>query len=124
MTMTEAMRERHTVRKYTDKALPQEIIEKLNARIDENNSRFGLEVKLITDSADGLNLFAKLAAKGVKNYFVLAADGGEEAAAGADRKKQGDESDRHHRTAGGGKAAFCRLPRAVAGGGFSRKIGH
>lgn len=80
MTMTEAMRERHTVRKYTDKALPQEIIEKLNARIDENNSRFGLAVKLITDSADGLNFFAKLAAKGVKNYFVLAADGGEEAA--------------------------------------------
>lgn len=74
------MRERHTVRKYTDKALPQEIIEKLNARIDENNSRFGLAVKLIPDSADGLNLFAKLAAKGVKNYFVLAADGGEEAA--------------------------------------------
>ena len=74
------MRERHTVRKYTDKALPQEIIEKLNARIDENNSRFGLAVKLITDSADGLNLFAKLAAKGVKNYFVLAADGREEAA--------------------------------------------
>ena len=83
MTMTEAMRERHTVRKYTDKALPQEIIEKLNARIDENNSRFGLAVKLITDSADGLNLFAKLAAKGVKNYFVLAADGGEEAAENA-----------------------------------------
>ena len=79
MTMTEAMHERHTVRKYTDKALPQEIIEKLNARIDENNSRFGLSIKLITDSADGLNLFAKLSAKGVKNYFVLAGNGGDEA---------------------------------------------
>lgn len=80
MTMTEAMHERHTVRKYAEKALSQEIIEKLNARIDENNSRFGLSVKLITDSADGLNLFAKLAAKGVKNYFVLAGNGGDEAA--------------------------------------------
>lgn len=79
MTMTEAMHERHTVRKYTEKALSQEIIEKLNARIDENNSRFGLSIKLITDSADGLNLFAKLAAKGVKNYFVLAGNGGDEA---------------------------------------------
>lgn len=79
MTMTEAMHERHTVRKYTEKELSQEIIEKLNARIDENNSRFGLSIKLITDSADGLNLFAKLAAKGVKNYFVLAGNGGDEA---------------------------------------------
>lgn len=79
MTMTEAMHERHTVRKYTEKAIPQEIIEKLNARINENNSRLGLSVKLITESEDGLNLFAKLAAKGVKNYFVLAGDGGDEA---------------------------------------------
>lgn len=79
MTMTEAMHERHTVRKYTEKALSQEIIEKLNARIDENNSRFGLSIKIITDSADGLNLFAKLAAKGVKNYFVLAGNVGDEA---------------------------------------------
>lgn len=80
MTMTEAMHERHTVRRYTDKVLPREIIEMLDARVDENNSRFGLSIRLITNSADGLNLFAKLAAKGVKNYFVLAADGGENAA--------------------------------------------
>lgn len=80
MTIAEAMHERHTVRKYTDKALSQEIIEKFNARIDENNSRFGLSIKLLTDSTDGLNLFAKLAAKGVKNYFVLAGNGGDEAA--------------------------------------------
>lgn len=80
MTMTEAMRERHTVRKYTDKALSQEIIEKLNAKTDENNSRFGLFVKLMTESADGVNLFAKFASKGVKNYFILAGDGREETA--------------------------------------------
>lgn len=67
MTMTEAMRERHTVRKYTDKALPQEIIEKLNARIDENNSRFGLAVKLGYSSSD-LMLFAQTL--GLNTWYI------------------------------------------------------
>ena len=81
MTMTEAMHERHTVRRYTDKTLPREMIEKLNMRIDENNDRFGLSIKLITNESSAVGVLVKLIlAKGVKNYFILAGDGSEDAA--------------------------------------------
>ena len=35
MTLEEAMRNRHTVRRYTDRKLPQEILEQLQRRIQK-----------------------------------------------------------------------------------------
>ncbi|MBQ0051278.1 MAG: hypothetical protein KBT11_04335 [Treponema sp.] len=42
-------------------------------RIKENNEKYGLNIELVTNNADGVAGFAKLIfAKGVNNYFVLA----------------------------------------------------
>lgn len=73
MTMKEAMHARHTVRKYTDKPLPADIIKLLNARIEDNNRAHNLAINLNTNDDSAFNALIKLIlAKGVKNYFVLA----------------------------------------------------
>lgn len=73
MTLKEAMQARHAVRRYTDKSIPAEIISKLNARILENNEKYGLAVKLITNDESAFGALIKLVlAKGIKNYFLLA----------------------------------------------------
>lgn len=72
MTIKEAMKERHMVRKYIDKPIPRELVEKLNARIRENNQVHDLSLSLVTGNADGLGAMAKMLGKGVKNYIILA----------------------------------------------------
>lgn len=73
MTIKEAIKQRHMVRKYTDKKIPAELVELLNARIEENNNVYGLNLQLVNGNADGIAGIAKLLlAKGVSNYFVLA----------------------------------------------------
>lgn len=75
MTMKEAMQARHTVRTYTDKPLPDDIIEKLNERIRENNEKSGLDIKLITGDPGAFDtLYNMILAKGVKNYFIMCGD--------------------------------------------------
>jgi hypothetical protein len=74
MTIKEAISVRHVVRKYVDKPIPAEILEKLNARIAENNSGYGLEMKLKIDDDKAFNAIIKMIlAKGVRNYLILAA---------------------------------------------------
>ena len=46
MTMEEAMRSRHTVRRYTDRRLPREVLEPLEARVRRNNQEHGLAMSL------------------------------------------------------------------------------
>ena len=61
------------VRKYTDKKIPAELTDSLNARIEEHNKKYGLNLKLVIGNADGVAGIAKLLlAKEVNNYFVLA----------------------------------------------------
>ena len=72
MTIKEAMKERHMVRKYIDRPIPSDLVEKLNARIAENNQTYSLSLSLVTGNADGLGTLAKMLGKGVKNYIVLA----------------------------------------------------
>ena len=55
MTMKEAMGARHTVRKYMDKPLPEEIVKKLKKRVSENNEAYGLAVELRTNDASAIN---------------------------------------------------------------------
>lgn len=40
MDMKQAMRERHMVRKYTDKAIPKDIVSLLNERVRWNNEHY------------------------------------------------------------------------------------
>lgn len=73
MDMKEAMEKRHMVRKYTDEPLSEEIIEKLNKRIEFNNNRYNLKMKLMINNENAVNAIIKLLlAKGVKNYIILA----------------------------------------------------
>lgn len=73
MTLQEAVKNRHTVRKYADRKIPKEAAAQLRARINENNQKYNLEMKLVLDHAEALGIIAGLTmAKGVRNYIVLA----------------------------------------------------
>lgn len=73
MTMKEAIKERHMVRQYTDKAIPADIVELINARIAENNKKYDLELALAVGNSDGIGGMAKLLpSRTVNNYIVLA----------------------------------------------------
>ena len=73
MTIKEAIKQRHMVRKYTDKPIPSNLVELLNARIAENNTTHGLNMKLVIGNSDGIGGMAKmLLTKTVHSYIVLA----------------------------------------------------
>ena len=73
MTIKEAIKERHMVRQYTDKTIPTDIVESLNARITENNIKYNLHLALVVGNSDGIGSMAKLLlSKTVNNYIVLA----------------------------------------------------
>ena len=73
MTIKEAMKERHMVRKYLDKKIPEDLVSKLNEKIEENNKKYDLSIKLMLDNDKAVNSIIKLLlAKGVKNYIILA----------------------------------------------------
>lgn len=73
MTIKEAIKERHTVRRYSDRQISGELAEMLNARLEENNKAHGLAMSLVMGNSDGLSGIAKtLMSKGVNNYFILA----------------------------------------------------
>lgn len=72
LLMKEAMHTRHTVRRYLDKPIPEEIIRKLNARIAENNRKYNLALKLMVNDDRPFNAILRtILAKGVKNYIIL-----------------------------------------------------
>ncbi len=73
MTIMEAIKSRHTVRKYTNRHIPQEIVSLLIERIKQNNEKYNIDMNLVTENTDAFNTFIKLVlAKGVNNYIVLA----------------------------------------------------
>ena len=73
MTIKEAMKERHMVRKYVDKEIPEDVVLKLNERIEQNNDKYNLSIKLMLNNDKAVNSIIKLLlAKGVKNYIILA----------------------------------------------------
>lgn len=75
MTIAEAMKNRHMVRKYKDIRLSGEIAEKLKARIEENNRSYNLGIKLMVNDEKAVGTIFKLIfTKGVKNYFIMAGD--------------------------------------------------
>ena len=73
MDMKEAMATRHTVRKYIDRSIPQELAADIAARIQQHNEVYGLNMQLVTENEDAFNALLKLVlAKGVRNYIILA----------------------------------------------------
>jgi hypothetical protein len=76
MDIMEAIRERHSVRRYTDKKIEGEVLDKLKKVIDECNKQSGLNIQLITDEPDAFDsIIARYGSfRNVKNYVALVGD--------------------------------------------------
>ena len=73
MTINEAIQTRHSVRSYTDRKIPDEIISRLSTEIDSCNQESGLHIQLVTNEPkafDGMMAhYGKFT--GVQNYIAL-----------------------------------------------------
>lgn len=79
MDLKEAMEQRHMVRKYQDKQIPKDLIQKLNERVEENNKKYNLTIRLMIDNEKSIGAIVKMIlAKNVKNYFIMAGDESED----------------------------------------------
>lgn len=76
----ELMRSRHSVRRYTDQPLSEEIIKALNAEIAFCNKEGRLNMQLITDEPEAFDGFMAHYGKfsGVRNYIAVVADKGKD----------------------------------------------
>jgi len=73
MDILEIMKERHSVRKYTEKKIEGEILEKLQNKIEELNKESGLNMQLILNEPKAFDSFMAHYGKfdGVKNYIAI-----------------------------------------------------
>ncbi|QDW74694.1 nitroreductase [Lachnospiraceae bacterium KGMB03038] len=73
MEIMEAMKQRHSVRQYTDQRIEKEAAEKLQREIDACNKESGLHIQLVTDEPKAFDGFMAHYGKfsGVKNYIAL-----------------------------------------------------
>ena len=72
MDKLEAIKNRHSVRKYLDKAIEQDKINELNAEIEMINKESGLNIQLVTNEKTcfgGIMSYGKF--ENVSNYFVM-----------------------------------------------------
>lgn len=72
MTLLEAITARHSVRKYIDKPIPQDIIDILQDKIEECNKLGNLHIQLVTNETKAFK--GKMAYgtfSGVTNYFAM-----------------------------------------------------
>lgn len=81
MTLSEAIKERHSVRKYLDKPIEMAIVATLRAAIERINRESGLNIQLVLDEekafSSGMWKYGMFSL--VKNYFVMAGPKGKEA---------------------------------------------
>ena len=79
MTLLEAIEARHSVRKYKDEPIPEDILTALRERIREINKEAGLHIQLVTDEPKAFSgPMAYGSFSGVKNYLVMAGKKGED----------------------------------------------
>ena len=73
MTILEAIEARHSVRRYTDAPIQEEVLDVLRKKIEEVNHIGHLHVQLVTDEPKAFSgLMAYGAFSGVRNYLVMA----------------------------------------------------
>ena len=81
MTALEAIKARHSVRKYTDKPIETATVATLRIEIEKLNAESGLNIQLILEEpkcfSTGMWKYGQFS--GVKNYFVMAGPKGKEA---------------------------------------------
>ena len=80
MELIEAIKTRHSVRKYTDQPIEVSKIATLRKAIEEANAESGLNIQLVVNEpkAFGSKLHTYGTFSGVKNYLVMAAPKGRE----------------------------------------------
>ncbi|MBD5520385.1 MAG: nitroreductase [Lachnospiraceae bacterium] len=73
MNLTEAMKERHSVRQYKSQPLNTEAVSVMQAEIDACNHESGLHIQLVTDEPKAFDSFMAHYGKfkGVRNYIAL-----------------------------------------------------
>ncbi len=71
MDFKEAMKKRHVVRRYRDEELDLETVSALKKRVEEDNEKYQVHVRLETEDSSALNLMGKLASKNAVNYFIM-----------------------------------------------------
>ena len=73
MDVFEAMRARHSVRKYLDKPIPAEVLAKLREEVDACNREGHLHIQLVVNEPKAFDcVMARYGSfSGVANYFVL-----------------------------------------------------
>ena len=73
MELMEAIKQRHSVRQYTDKKIEANILTELKAEIDACNQESGLHIQLVTDEPKAFDSFMAHYGKfsGVTNYIAL-----------------------------------------------------
>ena len=79
MTLLEAIQARHSVRKYKDEPIPEEILAVLRNKVREVNKEAGLHVQLVTGEPKAFSgLICYGTFSGVTNYFVMAGKKGDD----------------------------------------------
>lgn len=71
MDFKEAIKKRHVVRRYRDEELDLETVSALKRRIEEDNEKYQVHVKLETGDSSALNFAGKLISKNAVNYFIM-----------------------------------------------------
>ena len=79
MDVFEAMRARHSVRKYLDKPIPADVLAKLRVEVDACGREGDLHIQLVTDEPGAFDCtVARYGSfSGVTNYFVLVGPDGD-----------------------------------------------
>lgn len=73
MTVTEAIQARHSVRRYKDTPLPEDVIATIQQKISEVNAEGGLHIQLVTNETKGFKgILCYGTFSGVSNHFVVA----------------------------------------------------
>ena len=71
MTIIEAIHNRHSVRRYTEQSVTNDILSELHAEVDKCNAESGLSIRLVTNDPDTFNdLMAKVNFSGAKNLAL------------------------------------------------------
>ena len=73
MEIYEAIKNRHSVRSYLDKSIPDDIISQISDEITECNRESGLHIQLVTDEPEAFGGFMAHYGKfsGVRNYIAI-----------------------------------------------------
>ena len=73
MNIMEAMKQRHSVRQYTDQPIDEEVLKALQTEIETCNQESGLSIQLVTNEPKAFDSFMAHYGKfsGVTNYIAL-----------------------------------------------------